>query len=219
MVIQIIGRSHYVHDRQLRFPREILRFFDALAQRQIGFDHVHEVARAVDIIAVFSRRHFHCTPIGGDAEMVQFDAVHVSAGMGVNMDGDEEIRLMLVRKFCAVVKFDKRVSRPGHQHFLAQPILEEFSQAQGDVQDHCFFRKPGSADCAGILTAVAGIQDNRVDVEARLALKFCDLPADRRQRNLGLNDCGAYPLGHVIHDQPVWLEKGVHLQAGHLLHI
>src|SRR5688572_16219048 len=129
----------------------------------------------VDGISVFPRRDFHGATIGSDSKMVQLNAAHASAGVGIDMDRNKEIGFLSIREPGTVIQFNKGIACAGHRYFHAHSVLKELSQAQRDIQNHFFFRQPAWPDGPGVLSPVARIQNNRVDIEVWGALYFRSL--------------------------------------------
>ena len=78
---------------------------------------------------VLTRRYFQRIRIRSEIQVVGFHAacLRVSAGVGVN--GNEEVRLLLVGDGGASFQRDEGVILPAINHFGAQPGLQQFSQS------------------------------------------------------------------------------------------
>src|SRR5438132_6607893 len=76
------------------------------------------------------------------------------------MNGDEQIRLLLVSDGGTRFQRDEGVVLPRENHLRSHPRLEQLAQALADIQNEVLFFESVRADRARIMPAVAGLNNN-----------------------------------------------------------
>src|SRR3989449_9627836 len=86
------------------------------------------------------------------------------------MDGDEQVSPGLIGDGCALLERDERIALARVDALGAQePLLDDLSQPQGNIQAEIFLHQSGGADRAGIPASVAGINHDSADLQAQRA--------------------------------------------------
>lgn len=85
------------------------------------------------------------------------------------MDADEEIGLRLVGDGGAGFERNKSIVGAGVDDLRAETIVQKLAEAKSYVEHNIFFADAADAEGAGIVPAVAGVDDNAIDLEAERA--------------------------------------------------
>jgi len=115
---------------------------------------------------VFAGGDFECIGGGSEVEVVDFDAARAGVGAGVCVDGDEEVGLGLVGDRGACLKRDEGVVAARVDDVGAEALFEQAAETEGNVEDDVFFFDAAGAEGAGVMSAMAGVDDDAVDLEA-----------------------------------------------------
>jgi hypothetical protein len=82
---------------------------------------------------------------------------------------DEEIGLRFVGDGGAGFERDKGVVRACVDNLSAKAVVQELAEAECHVKDDILFSDAADAEGAGIVAAVAGVDNDAVDLEAERA--------------------------------------------------
>ena len=82
------------------------------------------------------------------------------------MDRDKEVGLRLVRDGGARLERDKCVVGAGVDNLRVEPVVKQLAEAEGYVEDDVFLLDAVGADGAGVMAAVACVDDDAADLEA-----------------------------------------------------
>src|SRR6202000_485969 len=104
---------------------------------------------------------------GGEVEVIGFHSAGGGVGAGVGVDGKEEVGLRLVG--------DRRTGLQGYEGIViagidgvgSQALLKQLAETQGYVEHHLLFFDSTRSCGAGVVSAVAGIDDDAADLEAK----------------------------------------------------
>jgi len=129
-------------------------------------DEVRELRDGLAGDSVFAGGNFEGVGLLGEVEVVGFDAAGGGIGRGVGVDGEEEVGLGLVGDGGAGLKRDKGIVGAGVDDLGAELLVEQRTEAEGDVEDDIFFLQAVDAEGSGVVAAVAGVDDDAVDFEA-----------------------------------------------------
>ena len=100
--------------------------------------------------------------LGG--EEVGLHPLRHRAGMGIGVDGDEEVGALLVGEVGPITQRHEDIRGAAQHHLDAEPaLLHHARHATGDVEHHVLFLDPGGAGGAGVMPAVAGIEDDKAE--------------------------------------------------------
>ena len=98
---------------------------------------------------------------GSRREIERLEAHSAPFVGGVYVKTDQEIRLDAIGKRAPFWERNEHVFRPRHQDADSEPLLEEAAQAQGPDPDHILFHEAAGANGPRVVSAMAGIQDDR----------------------------------------------------------
>ena len=93
-------------------------------------------------------------------ERINRGAGSFAIGVGIGVDRDEEVRILVAGEMHAVFQFHEPVGVSGERHLIIAPRFQGLAQLQCGVQHHIFFPHAGDAYSAGIASAMAGVDDN-----------------------------------------------------------
>src|SRR5437763_16741783 len=83
------------------------------------------------------------------------------------MDGNKEIRFLLICNRCAAFKWNERIICPRHHDFRAEFHFNQFLQALRDVENEVLLRVSARTDTAGVMAAVSGVDNNPGEFQAK----------------------------------------------------
>ena len=87
----------------------------------------------------------------------------------VGVNGKEQVGLLFVGQRGALLEGDEGVVAAGVDDLRAHAVLDEFSQAQGDIQDQLLFQQPLGSFRTLIVATVPGVDDDAPQLEPQRA--------------------------------------------------
>src|SRR6266498_3129019 len=81
------------------------------------------------------------------------------------MDGDEQVRLLLVGDGGASLKRDKSIVTAGVNHVRAKPGTQQLAQPSSHIKYEFLLFKTVGTDGAGIVAAMPGVDDDPPDFQ------------------------------------------------------
>src|SRR5581483_7733776 len=85
------------------------------------------------------------------------------------MNGHEQVGLFAIGDGGASLERNEGIVLTGVDHVRTEPALQQFAEAATNLQNQVLFLQTIRADGSGVMTAVAGIDDNAADLKTKRA--------------------------------------------------
>ena len=153
-------------ERLLHIRGELAGLVNFVFQRDF-FYQAGELVNGLVGDGVFAGGDFQRVRRSREVEVVGFYAAGGRVGAGVGVYGEEEVGLGLVGDGGAGFEGDEGVVVAGVDDVGSEALLEQLAEAQGYVEDDLFFFNSSGTGGAGVVAAVAGVDDDASDFQAQ----------------------------------------------------
>ena len=157
--------SRSVVERLLHVGSELARFVDFVLEGNFLYQ-VRELMDGFVGDRIFPGGYFERIGRGGEVEVIGLHPASRGVRAGVGVNGKEEIGLRLVGDGCTGLQRYEGIVIAGIDDVGTQALLEQLAKTQGDVEHHLLFFNATRSHGAGVVSAMAGIDDDAADLEA-----------------------------------------------------
>jgi len=134
------------------------------------FDELGKIVKKGVADGVLPRSDLTSFGRSGKADVVSFDAADLAHVARIGVDGDEKVSLRVVGDGGALFERDVSVVGASVDDLRAGNVFPDHaSEAESYVETKIFLHKAAGTDGAGVVSAVAGIDGDAVDLEAKFA--------------------------------------------------
>src|SRR5271154_228173 len=116
--------------------------------------------------SIFPGGYFERIRRGGEVEVIGLYPTSRGVRAGVGVNGKEEIGLRFVGDGRTRLQRYESIVIAGKDDVGSQALPEQFAKTQGDVEHHLLFFDATRSYGAGVMPAVARIDDEAADLEA-----------------------------------------------------
>ncbi len=160
--------SRSLVERLLHVGGKFARFVDLVLEGNFLYQ-VRELVDGFVGDSIFTGSYFQRIGRGGEVEVIGLDSACRRVGTGVGVNGKEEIGLRLVGDGRSGLQRNEGVVIAGKDDVGAQALLEQLAQAQRDIEHHLLFFNATRSHGAGVMSTMAGIDDDAADLETECA--------------------------------------------------
>ncbi len=145
--------------RLLDLGGQTARLVDLRIGQQIHQDQL-QVANLLQGCPVFAGNDLNRLVVLGKVKIVGFDAAGPAASVGVGVNRNKQVGADLVGNRRPLFQFEERITGPGHDDFAAELLFQLPGEDLGHGQYDFLLQYSARPDGAGVLAAMAGINDD-----------------------------------------------------------